>query len=404
MIQFLRDNAPFLAAGLLLTFLSGFGQTYFISLFAGIIRTDFNLSHGAWGTIYAVGTMASAVAMIWSGVLTDVFRVRTLAVVILGGLSLACIAMALLPSVWLLPVVIFALRFFGQGMSVHVASVAMARWYVATRGRALAIAGLGYSIGEASLPIIFVALMSTAPTRMLWLISAAITLAVLPIILRLLRGERTPQSVAEESAATGMENRHWTRRDVLRHWLFWAIIPVILGPPAWGTALFFHQVHIAEVKEWEHLQFVALFPLYTVSSVSVMLASGWAVDRFGTRWLLPLSQLPVAVGFALLSSTSSLLGAGLAMMMIGATSGMNATVPMAFWAEHYGTRHLGAIKALAAAFMVLGSAIGPGLTGGLIDFGITFPGQMLGIGVWFVAVFTLTWVVLGRAQRLLPAS
>ena len=45
--RFLRDNAPFLSVGVLLTFVSSFGQTFFISVFAGEIRAEFGLSHGA---------------------------------------------------------------------------------------------------------------------------------------------------------------------------------------------------------------------------------------------------------------------------------------------------------------------------------------------------------------------
>ena len=78
-LAFLRGNAPWLGAGVLLTFLSSFGQTYFISVFAGEIRAAFGLSHGAWGGIYTLGTTASALLMVWAGGLTDRFRVRVLA-------------------------------------------------------------------------------------------------------------------------------------------------------------------------------------------------------------------------------------------------------------------------------------------------------------------------------------
>ena len=43
----------------------------------------------------------------------------------------------------------------------------------------------------------------------------------------------------------------------------------------------------------------------------------------------------------------------------------------------------------AAALMVFGSASGPGLTGALIDIGIDFPNQMVGIGVFFVLAAAL---------------
>lgn len=402
--RFLADNAPFLTVGATLTFLSSFGQTYFISIFAGEIRETFDLSHSAWGSIYASGTLLSAIVMVWSGGLTDRFRVRVLAVVVLVGLSLSCIAMAVLPVVWLLPAVIFALRFFGQGMSSHIATVAMARWFVATRGRALAIASLGFSIGEAILPIIFVALFAVVPWRSLWVASAVLTLLALPILLRLLRHERTPQSLVEDNPSPGMEGRHWQRKDALRHWLFWVMVPLVLGPSAFGTALFFQQVHIAEVKGWAHLELVTLFPVYTITGIVAMLASGWAIDRFGTSMLMPIAQLPVAAGFFVFGASNTLAGAGLGIMLMAVSFGANATLPAAFWAEYYGTRHLGSIKALATALMVLGSAIGPGLSGALIDLGTDFPDQMPWIGVWFLAMFVLASLGLARARRALPTA
>jgi hypothetical protein len=54
-----------LLAGALLTLVSSFGQTFFISLFAGESRKTFNLSHGDWGAIYGFGTFASAIVLIW---------------------------------------------------------------------------------------------------------------------------------------------------------------------------------------------------------------------------------------------------------------------------------------------------------------------------------------------------
>ena len=66
-LAFLRNNAKFLGAGMLLTLNSSFGQTFFISIFAAQIMAAFALSDGEWGMIYAIGTTASAVVMYWAG-------------------------------------------------------------------------------------------------------------------------------------------------------------------------------------------------------------------------------------------------------------------------------------------------------------------------------------------------
>lgn len=403
-LSFLRTNAPWLSAGFLLTMLSGFGQTYFISIFAGEIRAEFNLSHGEWGGIYTLGTGASAVVMVWAGALTDKFRIRTLGFVILPMVMLACFFMAGVSAAWLLPFVIFALRFSGQGMMSHLAVVAMARWFVAARGRALAIAGLGFSVGEAFLPLVFVSLLAVLDWRLLWVASGFVALAGLPILFLLLRKERTPQSFAEEDQSLGMQGQHWTRGQTIRHPLFWFMVPALLGPPAFGTAFFFQQVHYADIKGLEHIQLVSLFPIYTGLSILSMLVAGWVLDKVGTARLIPWIQLPMIAAFCLFGFADGLGLIVLGIAFFATTTGAQATVPNAFWAEFYGTRHLGSIKALASAIMVLGSALGPGITGTLIDLGVGLETQYMFIAGFFVVTTSMMWLGIRRARRDLPAA
>ena len=398
LLKFLRENAPWLSAGVLLTFLSSFGQTFFISIFAGKIMGDFGLSHGQWGGIYTLGTTASAALMVWAGGLTDRFRVRVLASIILILLALACVSMALNPVGWLLPVVIFALRFTGQGMTSHIAVVAMSRWFIATRGKALSVATLGFAGGEALLPLIFVALMLTWDWRALWGLAAVIAILGIPLILLLLRQERTPQSWAKSDQALGMLERHWTRRQTLHHFLFWFMVPALLGPAAFNTAFFFHQVHFAEVKGIAHVELVAMFPLYTGISIAAMVLSGWALDRWGTARLIPYMQLPMVVAFVLFSISTGPVTTLFGFVFLGVTTGANTTLPNAFWAEFYGTGHIGSIKAMAAAIMVFGSAIGPGLTGVGIDLGLGIEAQYLLVATYFVFTSVMMGIGITRAR------
>lgn len=403
-LSFLRSNAAFLSAGALLTFTSSYGQTYFIALFAGQIRDEFGLSNGDWGWIYAAGTLMSAFVMIWAGALTDRFRVRRLSAVVAVILAFACLAMAGAQNATMLVFVIFALRFAGQGMMSHLSVVAMARWFVATRGRALSIAAMGFSTGQAVLPIIFVALLGLYDWRWLWVIAAGLILLTIPILARLLRAERTPQSVAEETQAVGMDGRHWTRRDVVCHWLFWMMVPVILGPPAWGTALFFQQVHIIEVKGWSQAGYVALFPLFTTVMIASTFMAGALIDRFGSAVLAMLYMVPYIASFMIMAASDTLIGAAISWVFFGIGSGIQATVPAALWAEFYGTQHIGAVKALSMALMVLGSAIGPGISGVLIDWGLDFPTQMWGYAVYFALAGALISLGLIRAMQRLPSA
>ena len=401
---FIRDNLHFLAAGVLLMFTSSFGQTFFISTFAAEIMEAFDLSDGQWGLTYTIGTSISAVAMFWAGALTDRFRVRLLAWVVLPGLAVSCFFMALNTWVVGLVVCVFLLRFFGQGMTYQLAAVAMARWFIARRGLALSLSNMGIAFGTAVLPVICAALLGWMSWQAIWVAAGIATLLLFPVLLFLLSHERTPQSHAEESEAVGMEGRHWTRAEVLKSALFWMLIPALLGPPAWGTSLFFQQVHIAEVKGWPLVSYLSLIPVLTVVSVGVTLVSGLLIDRFGTGRLLQVYLIPWIVGFIILSFAQSLFWAGVAFVVFGFCIGLQATIITAFWAEYFGTRHIGAIKATSASIMVLGSAIGPGITGAFIDLGYDFPDQMLAISAYYAVALAMVVVAINRAGRFLPAA
>lgn len=403
MFKFIVNNSRWLAAGALLTLMSSFGQTYFISIFAGEIRTAFNLSHGNWGAIYGFGTFASAIAMVWAGGLTDIMRVRRLGPIMLAALAASCLFMAFNPWVALLPVVIFCLRFTGQGMSTHIAAVGMSRWFAANRGKALSIANLGFSVGEATYPLLVVALMLFFAWKSIWVLAALVAILSIPALLWLLREERSPQSMATEGQSMGMLGRHWTRNETLFHPLFWFMMPAFLGQSAFNTAFFFLQVHFAEVKGWDHFQLVAMFPIYTGVAIGSMILSGILIDKIGTARLIPYFQLPMIIAFLLFAYGQSLFLALLGFVFLGLTSGANATLPNAFWAEHFGTRHLGSIKAAAAAAMVLGSAIGPALTGLLLDFSLPLELQYYGISVFFLFSSLLMWLGISRIGTLKPA-
>jgi MFS family permease len=400
LLAFLRDNARFLIAGVLLTFVSCAGQTFFISIFAGEILRDFGLTNGEWGLLYTLATTASAVAMFWAGALTDRFRARVLAVVVMPGLAATCVAMGVNSGVLGLFAVVFFLRFLGQGMVFQLAAVSMARWFSARRGMALSISAMGFWLGQAVLPVIFAALLLTQDWRTLWYLAAFGVMACFPVVLWLLTQERTPQALGEETPSAGMEGRHWTRGEVLRSRFFWLLVPVLLGPPSWGTALFFQQVHIAEVKGWGLVEYLALVPVMTVVSVGTTLVVGALIDRFGSGRLLQVFPLFWISGFLLLAFAGSLEAALLAFVVFGLAHGMQATLFTALWAEYFGTRHIGAIKATATSLMVFGSAIGPGISGLLIDWGHSFPEQMIGIAIYFAVAMALVWFAVEEARRL----
>lgn len=387
MLRFLIDNRRWLGTGLLLTFASSFGQTWFISLFAGQIKATYGLSDGGWGGIYTLATLAAAGLLLTRGSLADTMALWRLAPAVAGLFALAAAGMAIGGGVWFLGLAVFVLRFCGQGMFGHLAVTAMARWFVATRGRALSIAALGNSLGEMVFPVPVVLLIGWLGASATWALSAAVlALVVAPLLYILFARDRSPVGRPVETGSPGLGGRHWQRREVLRHWLFFALVPFLLTPGFIGTTVFFHQVHIAGVKGWTLTAMAAAYPVFAGTTIAAGLAAGWAVDRFGPDRLLPVLTIPMAIAMLMIGPVTGVGGWIGLLAIMAVTQGMSGTLWGALLPWAYGTAHLGAVRALTTSVMVVSTAIGPGITGYFIDRGISYPDQGMVMGLWCLAL------------------
>ncbi|MGF1552831.1 MAG: MFS transporter [Paracoccaceae bacterium] len=407
-LGFYRTNAPWLAAAFLATFASSFGQTFFIALFAGGIRADFGLSDGQWGGLYTAATLGSAAVLVQAGGLVDRLALRPL---ILGTTLLYLVAILAVSqggTVWLLGLGVFGLRLAGQGMMSHIGQTAVARWFRANRGRAIAVAVLGYPAGEALLPPLAVLAIGAFGWRGGWLAAGAVlALVLVPAILAVITafGRRRPSGEGEAVEAPGMDGRHWTRGEALGHWSFWALMPGVLAPGFIGTVVFFHQVHVAELRGWDLAVMAAGYPAYAALSVATSLVAGSVIDRVGPVRLLPVYLLPLAGAILLLAIDGSEAVWVATLLGIGVSQGVVVTLMTALWPELYGTRHLGGVKALATSATVVATAVGPGLTGALIDLGYALPEQAPAMALWCLAASGLFAMLAPRlSARLAPTG
>ena len=391
-LKVLRENGRLVAFGFFMCFCSSIGQTFFISLFNGEIRRMFSLTHGDIGTMYAAGTIASAATLMVAGRLVDRVRLSLVVVFVLGGLAAAAFGMGLLWSALALPVVFFALRLFGQGLTSHTGMTAMGRYFTATRGRAISLAALGYSAGEAILPTAVILLLGYISWQSLWLGISAVVAASIPIALYLLGGKLPTEMEGPSTRATA-HRQNWRLGEALAERGFWLRVPTLISPAFILTGFFFHQVHLAGEKGWPLPLIAGSFTGYAVSSIVTSLLAGPLVDKFSARkvWLWIL--LPMMVGCTVLWAVRASWAAPLFMVLFGITSGLYGIASTAIWPELYGARHLGSIKAVVQSVMVLASGLSPALFGLLIDRGIPLEQVALACGLWclsagILAMFT----------------
>jgi MFS family permease len=359
---------------LLLTFSSNIGQTYFIALFAGPLRADLGLSHGGFGGLFMLATIASALTLVSLGKVADGFDPVMLAALTLAALAGSALLLAEAESVPWLVIALFGLRLFGQGMTSHLAMTFTARWFGHERGRALGLTFLGYPAGEAVLPILAALMLGLFTWRSIWVgIAITVVLILMPLMFLLgsrLRSDHAIELPAQADAAERPSERSWTRAQVLRDPRFYGLLPGLLAAPFVITGVLFHQLHLLEIKGWSLSEFAACYPLYAASGTLAALAFGWLVDGYGAIRLLPVYLVPLAVGLALLGIGDSIAAAAGFMAAMGATAGAATILLGAALAELYGTAHLGAIRALVVALKVLATALAPAVLGWLIDQGV----------------------------------
>ncbi|WP_306119346.1 MULTISPECIES: MFS transporter [unclassified Roseitalea] len=394
-ISFVANNARWIVGGFLLTFFSAFGQTFFISLSAGEIRAEYGLSHGEFGILYMASTLASALTLPWLGRIVDRYGAAKVTLIIVPLLAAGALGMAMSTHVLMLVIVIYALRLFGQGMMTQNALTATGRWFAANRGRAVSLVTLGHNAGEAVFPFAFVALAAALGWRQAWIVAAVVLVAVaLPVITALLAREREPLSDAPDEKAVPV--RDWTRGEVLRDAAFWLLLTGVLAPAFIGTTIFFHQVYLVELRGWSLSVFASSFALMSVTTIVFALMTGALIDRFSALALLPFFLLPLAAACFALGLAEAQWTAFVFMGLLGVSYGLSSTMMGAIWPEAYGTARLGAIRAIVVAFMVFATAMGPGVTGTLIDLGVSYPGQIVAMGFYCLAISAVMLIVSRR--------
>ena len=401
-LRFLAAHPRFLGFGFTLAFFSSFGQTFFISLFGAEIRGTFDLTDGDFGLCYSLATLASGLTIIWLGRKLDTVDLRVFSAVLCAGLVVACFTMAIAPVVAVLVVAFYLLRLTGQGLLSHTAMTSMARYFDEGRGKAMSIAGLGFPAGEAVLPILAVVVMARIGWRQTWLVIAiGLMVIVIPLVLWLLRGHaaRHRAHLATGDAGSSAVGRQWTRAEVTRDPRFYLLLPGIMAPGFIITGLFFHQVHLVETKGWTLTWFAACFAAFAAAQLPAGILAGPLVDRLGAKRLLPVCLLPLAASLVVLATGRHMLVAPAFMMLAGVTSGLTGTVVGSMWAEVYGVRHLGAIRAMATAIMVVSTAGSPVTMGWLIDAGVTME-TIAGMCCGYAVVGTvLMWAAMGHVSH-----
>ena len=176
-------NKKVLLFGFIFTFFSSFGQSFFLGIFNPSIRNELNITHGQFGTVYAIATICSSLTLVWFGKKIDEIKLVNYSLVVILLLGFSSFFFSLINNIYLLIFGIFLMRFSGQGLMSHTSSTTISRYFNKRRGKALSGIWFGLSSAEFVLPLLTVFLLSIYSWRSIWQFISILILFLLPLII-----------------------------------------------------------------------------------------------------------------------------------------------------------------------------------------------------------------------------
>lgn len=396
-LSFVLREKRILSFGLTFTFFSSFGQTFLISLFVPYFLKDFQLSNAAFGSLYSAATLSSAVILPYLGRWIDHLPLRQYSLYVALGLMTASLTLALSWHIAALFVALLLLRLSGQGLSSHTAQTAMARYFVQSRGKALSVSSLGYPIGEGILPVLIAGLLSVLSWRTTWGAFAAVIAILFIPFTQLILGEAQNDRLDEmkqQTSASGGSNKFY--RSMLTDRRFWLLVPAVLLPAFWATALFLYQISIAQQLGWTSGLLATAFIAFAAARILSSLGIGPLIDRWSAQTLFPFYLMPFGAGLAVAWLHPGSWSAFLYMALLGVTLGIGSNIKSALWVELYGEKLIGTVRSLFSSLMVFSTAMSPFLVGTLLDHGISINTILEGAIISILAATLLAYAAFRR--------
>ncbi len=380
--------------GFIFTFFSSFGQSFFLGLFNSSIRDALSITHGQFGTIYASATLLSSLVIIWVGKKIDdidVFKFGTFVTLLL---SFSCYFFSKVSSITFLFIAIFLMRFSGQGLMSHTATTTISRYFTKSRGKALSTGWFGLSTAEFILPVFIIYLLTFMEWRSIW-INISFVILLLPIISYLLikNIKLDSREIDNNKNKRNIKIKNWKRIEVIKDYRFYIVCANMLAMPWIATGIFVYQSFILSSKNWGPYVIAQSFMAYSILSVITLFIAGFLIDKFSSRKLLIYMNLPFLLSLFLIIVFDNPIVSFLFLGLIGISNGLANVLGSSTWAEVYGVKHIGSIKALTTALMVFSTAFGTAVFGLLIDKGFSIEQISMISGTYiFLALIALFFV------------
>ncbi len=387
-------NKKVIIFGFIFTFFSSFGQSFFLGLFNAPVRNELGITHGQFGNIYATATIFSSLLLIWVGKKIDEYQIIYYSFFVIILLFLSSLFFSFINSIYFLAFGIFLMRFSGQGLMSHASTTTISRFFERSRGKALSTIWFGLSSAEFILPVLVTYLFVIYSWRSVWQGIAILIILFLPfVVLNTIKKIRLDSREKDLNPAKSFKIKSWRRRDVIKDYRFYIISLNMLAMPWIATGVFVYQSFITDSKMWNIYTIPKAFMVYSVASIITLFFSGFLVDKFTSRKLIPTMNIPLLIAMFVLFYYQSEVSAFIFLGLVGISNGLANVLGSSTWAEIYGVKFIGSIKALTTAFMVFSTAFGTAVFGLLIDIGYSIENIALISGIYIVISLVLLLLI-----------
>ena len=394
-------NKKVIVFGFIFTFFSSFGQSFFLGLFNAPIRNELGITHGQFGNIYATATIFSSVLLIWVGKKIDEYQIIYYSFFVIILLFLSSLFFSFINSIYFLALGIFLMRFSGQGLMSHTSTTTISRFFERSRGKALSTIWFGLSTAEFILPVLVTYLFVIYSWRFVWQGVAILIILLLPfVVLNTIKKIKLDSREKDLNPPKSFKIKSWRRIDVIKDYRFYIISLNMLAMPWIATGVFVYQSFITDSKMWNIYTIPKAFMVYSIASIITLFFSGFLVDKFTSRKLIPTMNIPLLLAMFVLFYYQGEISAFIFLGLVGISNGLANVLGSSTWAEIYGVKFIGSIKALTTAFMVFSTAFGTAVFGLLIDIGFSVENIALIASVYILISLVLLLLIMKNLEPL----
>jgi MFS family permease len=344
-----------------------------LGVFLKPLTQEFGWSRSDFAGATSLGSLLGGVIALGIGPMMDRFGARVALVLSLTILGAVFLLMVWMTSLWQFYALQVTGRMLSNGVLGVASSIIIPKWFIAKRGRAVAVGGLGTGLGNTFTPLYTQLLVSTRGWRSaaatvggaIWAISllpVAIFLRRQPEDLGLLPDGAQPDADPRRAGGAPVSRAAETSyplREVVRFSSFYLLVASVCTTWFIRTGITLHM--IAYFTDRGLTPGMAVMALAVNSACAGVAGIGWGLsaERYPARKSLTVGSLLVGAGLLLLMRVDSGPEALLWGVYWGMAQASSNTLQRVIFADYFGRRHLGAIQGVVRSVQTVAQALGP---------------------------------------------